>query len=69
MFWKMLDVFTSGKFLSLLMDQAGNSFHGVVAATDNRGWIILYPTLEAAWGGTTKTSELPVVTLQFPKPP
>lgn len=59
MFWKMLDVFTSGKLLSLLMDQAGNCFHGLAATTDSRGWRIPYPTLEAAWGGTTKTPELP----------
>lgn len=55
----MLDVFTSGKSLSLLMEQVGNYFHGLAATTDNTGWVMLYPTLEAASGGTTKPPELP----------
>lgn len=58
-FWKMLDVFTSGKFLSFLTDLAGNCFHGLVATTDNRGQIMSHPTLKAASGGTTETPELP----------
>lgn len=58
-FWETLDVFTSGKSVSLLMDQVGNCLHGLAVTTDNRGLIMLYPTLVAASGGTTKTPELP----------